>query len=481
MHALFRGPRARPPARVRRLRAVALAGATCALLSCGALTDGGGQGAAAQGDTGETRPLNFLLVGLDSRAGLSKKTRDRLHVNGKACDCTDVMMLMHVSADRERVSVVSIPRDSYVRFAPHKDGKKKPRTTHRGKINAAHQHGGRALTVQTVEQVTGVDIDHYAETDFADFVKTVDTLGGAHVCTRKALWDENSGLDITAGEHDLAGREALRYARARHVTPPGDLGRVRRQQQLVAGILQRLTGEQTADDPVALLRTARAFRRTVRTDDGLTARALVRLAGELRGLRPERTEFATVPIKEFDHRVPVWGSTLTWDEPRARALFRTLEEDRPLSSEPRLRPPHGARPVAMDPGEIPVRVEGTGGESTRVADALRRDGFAVQDDTDTATGTGTGTGTGEGSGTGGHKRATVTYAPGHDREAEVLATALPHARTLPEVGHGRTLTVRPGTDRTRTARIVLDRSSVEGAPASGEDLACDPTGGHGPG
>ncbi|MFG3259633.1 LCP family protein [Streptomyces sp. NPDC048172] len=468
MHALFRDPRVRP--RARRLRGLALAGTACALLSCGVAPHGAQQGAAAERDAGRAKALNILFVGLDSRAGLTPETRDRLHVNGKACDCTDVMMLMHVSADRRRVSFVSLPRDSYVRFAPHKDGDK-PLTSHQGKINAAHQHGGPALTVRTVEQATGLRVDHYAETDFADFVKTVDTLGGARICTRKALWDENAGLDITEGKHDLAGREALRYARARHVTPPGDLGRVRRQQQLVAGILQRLTGGEAAGDPVALLRTARAFRETVRTDDGLTARKLVRLAGELRGLSPARTEFATVPIDGFDHRVPTWGSTLTWDEPRARAMFRALREDRPLRNEPRLRPPHGVRPVAMEPNLIPVRVEGTDEASLRVRNALRRNGFDVLD------------GTGGGVGPAAAKDAkgtTITYAPGYDREAEVLATALPRAKALPEVGHARTLTVRPGTARTRLARIVHDRSSVEGAPATAEALACDPTGGHGP-
>ncbi|GAA2093294.1 LCP family protein [Streptomyces albiaxialis] len=483
MHALFRGPRARSTA--RRLRGLALVGTAWALLSCGVVPHGGQQGAAAQREAGAGRAkaLNILLVGLDSRAGLSPETRDRLHVNGKACDCTDVMMLMHVSADRRRVSVVSLPRDSYVRFAPHKDGNKPP-SAHRGKINAAHEHGGPSLTVRTVEQATGLRVDHYAETDFADFVKTVDTLGGAKVCTRKPLWDENAGLDITAGTHDFDGRNALRYARARHVTPPGDLGRVRRQQQLVAAILHRLTGERAADDPAALLRTARAFRGTVRTDDGLTARELVRLAGELRGLSPARTEFATVPIGRFDYRVPAWGSTLTWDEPRARAMFRALREDRPLRDEPRLRPPHGMRPVAMEPGLIPVRIEGTGEASLRVRDALRRNGFDVLGGAGGAGGTGGGTGPAAAKSARGTKEgakdATITYAPGYDREAQVLATALPRARTLPEVGHGRTLTVRPGTGRTELARIVHDRSSVEGAPASAEALACDPTGGHGP-
>ncbi|NGO67744.1 LCP family protein [Streptomyces sp. SB3404] len=393
---------------------------------------------------------------MDSRAGLSGAERDRLHVNGRACDCTDVMMLLHFSGDRRRISAVSIPRDSYVRFAPHRDKKGEAPTAHWGKINAAHRHGGPALAVRTVEQATGLRVHHYAEADFAGFVAAVDGLGGAEVCTRKPMWDENAGLDLAAGEHALSGGDALRFVRARHVPPPGDLGRVRRQQQLVAGVLLRLAGER-ADDPSALLRAARTLRRTVRTDEGLTRQQLLRLGGRLRGLSARRMEFATVPIADFDHRVASWGSTLAWDDRRARALFRALAEDRPLTRDRALAPPPGVRPVAVDPGLVPVRVVGEGRESARVERALRRNGFSVA---------------GRGGGRRAEGRTVISYAPGYDGYARVLAAALPQARTRPVVGHSRTLTVRPGAGRVRLARIVHDRSSVEGAPVTAKDLAC---------
>ncbi|EST36930.1 hypothetical protein N566_15750, partial [Streptomycetaceae bacterium MP113-05] len=120
--------------------------------------------------------LNFLLVGLDKRAGLSKAEKRRLHVGSQGCDCTDVMMLVHISQDRDRVGVISLPRDSYVAFPRSGEAARRagPPLPDAGKINAAHKLGGPALTVRTVEEATGVRVDHYLEADFGTFVETVD-------------------------------------------------------------------------------------------------------------------------------------------------------------------------------------------------------------------------------------------------------------------------------------------------------------------
>lgn len=474
-----KGPSPQGVARRRgRLRRLALAGTACAILSTGmgpsfsspALPPSGSGAPTA----GKPRALNLLLVGLDTRAGLSKRTRDRLHAGGKACECTDVMMLVHLSKDRRRASVVSIPRDSYVPFAPHREQNGHTLASHRGKINAAHAHGGAELTVRTVRQATGVRVDHYLETDFAGFVQAVDRIGGARVCTRKPLRDVNSGLDMAAGEHWTDGVRTLRYVRARHVAPPGDLGRVRRQQQLMAGMVERLASPAVAGNPVELLRAARALRGTVRTDPGLTLPRLLRLGRELRGLDGDHMEFATVPIKEFDHRVPTWGSTLTWDEPRARVLFRALREDRPFRDEPRLSPPPGTRPVGMEPARIPVRVEGGGAAADQLRHDLRANGFALESGTGATSSVAPSVPEPVQARPG--RRTEIRYEPGREREAEALAAALPDAALRPVRGHGRVFTVVTGSG-TRVERIVYDRSSVEGAPVTGTALDCDATGG----
>lgn len=414
--------------------------------------------------------MNILLAGLDRRDGLSKKTKERLHVGGRQCDCTDVLMLLHISADRDRVSVVSIPRDSYVRFAPHRDhgkgfGKITERTTrHLGKINSAYGHGGPALTVRTVERATGVRVDHYAETDFAGFEKSVDRLGGAKVCTGKALRDAHSGLRLAAGTQVLNGSGTLQYVRARHIEPPGDLGRVRRQQHVLGELLRTLTGERMAGKPLEVVRAAEVLRASVRWDKGLTTTRLTRLARDLHGLKAERTEFATVPMSEFDHRAPVWGSTLRWDGPRARALFADLRADRRLTGNPVTGPAPGATAVPERPEEITVRVEGSGERAARIAQDLRDNGFQVQSARRAAAGPRAG-------------RTEITYDSHWQRRSGTLAAAMPgavlRANTVTGSVHSQVFTVRPGTEGAGVADVVYDRSSVEGAPVRRDQLDCD--------
>lgn len=214
-----------PQHRLRRRHAVAAAALLITTLAGAAPAGAGaaeGRSAPAAGHgsgqgVGKGSGTNLLVAGLDRRSGMSRKEIQRLHVGGQECGCTDVLMLVHIAADGRRLSVVSLPRDSFVPFARH------DHPAHSGKINGAYAHGGRDLTVRTVERATGLRIDHYMEADFRGFVAAVDGLGGAEVCSDRPLRDENSGLDLAAGTHDVDGRHALRYVRARHLNPPGDL------------------------------------------------------------------------------------------------------------------------------------------------------------------------------------------------------------------------------------------------------------------
>jgi LCP family protein required for cell wall assembly len=396
----------------------------------------------------------LLLVGVDDRSGLTRRQQRDLHVGGKGCNCTDTMMLLHLSEKGDRVGVVSIPRDSYVPFARPGDRARHSRPVpEAGKINGAYAAGGPALTVRTVEQATGVRVDHYLEADFAGFTAAVDTVGGATVCTAKWLRDTAAGLDLAPGTHRLDGRGALRYVRARHLAPSGDLGRVRRQQRFVAEALRALADR----DPATLAGTAAGLLRTLRADEDLGVPELLSLARALAAVPPGRTEFATVPIAEFDHRVPGWGSTLRWDRPRAARLFAALGADRPLTGEDAYALPGPGVPVAWSPADITVRVSGPGADAVR--QGLRGSGFRVLAGGDTAAGPAP-------------ARTEVRYDPYWQRRAETVAAALPGARMLPVDGHGPTFAVRPGGARTRVERVVHDRSSVEGAPVTGDRLAC---------
>ncbi|MFD7360200.1 LCP family protein [Streptomyces sp. NPDC059885] len=423
-----------------------------------ALVSGSYAGSRAVSDERESpgggRGTNILVVGIDSRAGLSAAEKERLHVGGKGCNCTDVIMLVHLSANQRRASIVSLPRDSYVQYAGDPATTAAGGPARSGKINGAFARGAGPLTVRTVEKVTGLRIDHYLETGFTGFEQAVDNLGGATVCTDKPLKDSGSGLDIPAGAHHTDGNGALRYVRARHVTPPGDLGRVRRQQRMVNDLLARLTAEGALSGPVDTARTARTLLRSVRTDDRTELVDLVRVGWALGRLRPENIELATVPIRLFDHRVPGVGSTLVWDEARSAALWNALSADRPITGDPRIQPVPET-PVKTNPALIAVRVD-----DPVVAEALRRNGFAVTHSSPSAPPVRP------------DGPPVISHAPGREADAATLAAALPSARLQPVAHHDRFLDVAVGTRPVEVKTVTYDRNTAEGAPVTGNTLRC---------
>ncbi|MFC7309546.1 LCP family protein [Streptomyces monticola] len=415
---------------------------------------GSAQPGAAQPGTAANRAgdgTNILLVGLDRRAGISPDERRRLHVGGRACDCTDVMMVVHLTEDRRRLSVVSILRDSYVPFAEH------GHPAHSGKINAAYKHGGPDLAVRTVEKATGLGIDHYMEADFAGFATAVDRLGGAEVCGRRPMRDRAAGLDLGAGSHHLDGVGALRYARARHINPPGDGGRVRRQQRLLVDLLGRLREAGALDGGAASAAVVRDLLTSVRVGPGTGLMDLVELGVAVGRLKPEQMEFATVPISEWDHTVPEWGSSVLWHPERAAALWSALRADRPVTDDSRIQPrPRRGVIVGMPPSDTHVRVN-----DTHVADSLRRTGFTVVE---------------------GPRRdgpppqgpTVITYDPTRYRYVPALTAALPGARLRPVKGHGRVFDIQVGATAGTVVPVTYDRSGIEGPPTTADRLRCGP-------
>ncbi|MFC6134258.1 MULTISPECIES: LCP family protein [Streptomyces] len=420
-------------------------------LSCGSFVGSQAVSAASASAGGGGRGTNILVVGIDSRAGLSAAEKRRLHVGGKGCNCTDVMMLVHLSRNRQRASIVSIPRDSYVEYAGTTAGA----PARKGKINSAFALGGGPLTVATVEKATGLRIDHYLQTDFTGFERTVNNLGGATVCTDTPLKDENSGLDIGAGRHLADGNRALRYVRARHVNlRPGDLGRVRRQQRVVNDLLARLTAEGALAGPISTARTVRTLLKTVRTDARTGLDDLVRIGWALGHLRSDRTEFATVPIRLFDHRVPGVGSTLVWDEARSAALWDALGADRPITGDTRIQPV-AENPAPTDPARFTVHVD-----DADVAAALRGNGFVV---TDTSAAAPPARPAGP---------PVVRYAPGQEENAATVAAALPGARLRSDPELDGFVEVAVGSRPVQVKAVTFDRNVADGAPVTAERLRC---------
>ncbi|GAB2627427.1 LCP family protein [Streptomyces capparidis] len=408
------------------------------------------------------RGVTFLLAGVDRREGLTRRERRQLHAGGTACNCTDALMLVHVSADRSRASVVSLPRDSYVDFAPHDEPGGGHRVVrHRGKINAAYAHGGPALTVATVERATGIHVNHYLELDFRSFMRTVDALGGVEVCTMTPLKDDYSGLDLPAGTSTVDGAEALRYVRARHVGGFSDFDRMRRQQHFLAQVLAELGSSGLLANPARLTAVVDSVLDSVRADRGLTSSDLVALGTAMRTFALAGAEFVQVPVADDDYRGdPEWGSSVLWHRDRARQLFERIRADQPLTSRPTRR---RAVPVPIDPRGIRVQVangSGRAGLGGRVDAELRRTGFATS---------------GRPADSKPHGETVITYDPHWSRSASSLATALPGARLKPVEGRGPVLLVTVGADHRGVRRVKAATAGLAENPhgaVSGEEVLC---------
>ncbi|WP_416979209.1 LCP family protein [Streptomyces sp. T028] len=384
--------------------------------------------------------MNVLLVGTDGRDKVTEAERRRFRLGGAPCHCTDTIMIVHISEDRERASVVSLPRDSYAETPPHTD--QVSGREHRGhplRLNAAYAEGGPQLTVRTVENMTHVKIDHYLEVDFTSFMKTVDVLDGVKICTTRRLRDTYTGLDLPPGEHTLRGGAALQYVRARHADASSDLGRMRRQQRFLASMVDRATSSGILLNPLRFRDVTRAVLGSVRADRGFGTDELLDLGRAMRTFSPASSEFTTVPIGRLGFVVPGIGSTLKWDPVKSERVFRALRDDKPLASAPpRPKPSPSAQAprVEVAPERILVQVENgtaTRGLGGRVDAALATAGFRT-------------THRPVDSPTRDVRRTVVVHDPRWDRSARSLAAALPGSELRAAPGLGPTLKVVAGTD-----------------------------------
>ncbi|MGW4565841.1 LCP family protein [Streptomyces sp. NPDC004561] len=407
--------------------------------------------------------MNLLLVGTDGRDKITEQQRRAYHLGGQPCHCTDTMMIVHISDDRERATVVSLPRDSYAEAPARVDG-----ATHRQigphplRLNAAYAEGGPQLTVRTVENMTHVKIDHYLEVDFTSFMKTVDVLGGVRICTATPLKDSYTGLDLTPGTHTLMGGQALQYVRSRHLDGASDLGRMRRQQRFLAALIEKTTSSGVLLNPMRFRDVTRAVLGSVRADEGFGTDELLDLGRAMRNFSPSSSEFTTVPIAQMNYPVKGVGSTLKWDAAKSDQLFESLRDDKPLSVE-RPHPRPAPRSVEVAPRQVRVQVAngtGTAGLAKRVDAALAAAGFATTHRPVTAA-------------THDVRRTVILFDPRWDSSARSLAAALPGSELRPVRGQGPLLKVTAGSDF-RTVRKVRfeDPGRPEQGVLRGNEVVC---------
>ncbi|MFI1815011.1 LCP family protein [Streptomyces sp. NPDC020422] len=308
-------------------------GRSLLLLSTALATIGAG-GALAAAPPGLPSPgkgLNILLVGVDSRARVSPDERVHFNLGNVECGCTDVIMLVHVSAKNDRVSVVSLPRDSLTILPKHRDrhtGEQVP--AHQAKLNSAWKQGGPSFTIEMVEAMTKLPVHRYLEVDFRRFMDSVDVVDGVPICSKKPLKDPATGLNLPSNvTRRVHGGEALQYVRSRKADGEADFGRIKKQQRFVTNTLREVRAHLYRDAD-----WMRWFAETLRgkaaAERAISAPELLTLAKRLRNLTPEKTEFATVPIKKINPLIPGVGATISWDVDYAAEVFGQLRADRKL-------------------------------------------------------------------------------------------------------------------------------------------------------
>jgi LCP family protein required for cell wall assembly len=262
--------------------------------------------------TGQSAGQNWLIVGSDTRKGLTRTEIDQLHVGFIGASASDSLMLLHMGGGRP--VLVSIPRDSYVPIPGHGSNK----------INAALAFGGPTLLVKTVEAVTGLRINHYMGIGFGGLVSVVNQVGGVRICLHTGLHDSYSGTNLKAGCQNLNGTQSLAFVRDRHSFNTSDLQRIEDQRAFLKALLSKATSPGVYLNPFTALPFASAAADSISVDKGSSLYDLFQAAMALRN--PEST---TVPISNADY-VTNAGDSVLWNRTQALALFNALKKDKPV-------------------------------------------------------------------------------------------------------------------------------------------------------
>jgi LCP family protein required for cell wall assembly len=394
----------------------------------------------------------FLVVGSDTRGDLApgegtQGEGDEL-VEGER---SDTVILAHFFGGTDQAQLVSFPRDSWVTIPEHTDPQTGDfRPAREAKLNEALNDGGPALVVRTVEQLTGVRIDHYVQVDFDGFKTMVDRLGGVEVCLTEPARDRFSGIDLDAGRHHVDGDVALAFVRQRQGTgiSGGDLGRIERQQQFLGAMVREVLSAGTLLNPVKLNGFLTAATRSLQVDDGTSAGDLQDLAFRMRGFEAGGVAFATVPVADPDARRGRGQSVVLLDEPAAEQLFDRIRRDVPpgATEEPDGSEEAGSptqEPLIVQPANVRVRVyngAGVQGIARRAAQDLEQVGFQL-------------VGAPDNRGTGA-RQSVVRHGPDRADSARTLAAAVP----------GAVLELDPALDR--TLELVVGSSYAGARPVT---------------
>ncbi|MGA1081521.1 MAG: LCP family protein [Candidatus Nanopelagicales bacterium] len=369
----------------------------------------------------ETGPLNFLLMGTDTRTGQGGDFGSEEDYGGMGR--SDTTMFVHLTQDRKSAVVVSIPRDSMVEIpvCTREDGQ--VINSRLDRFNSAFALAGPACTIKTFESLTGIKINHAVVVDFLGFSNVVDALGGIEVCLNFPINEpsaKGAGISLPAGVQTLRGSEALGLMRARYTLADGsDLARIKRQQELLAITIDQIQRKNIITDFTTLYRVATAATSSLRMDEGLAnIDSLITLAQSVSGLRSKDITFLTVPFVLSPE-----GNTVVWTE-EANTLWSDIIQssiptissvpDAEATVEPEAEPaPEEPATAPLSASEVLVTVlNGTrrAGFAAATSAYLESQGFSI-DEIDNAPNKDT-------------ENTLLVYAPGNEEKAQLVAQAL---------------------------------------------------------
>ena len=259
---------------------------------------------------------NWLIAGSDSRQGLTKAQEREYSTGYVSGGRSDTVMILHIPAGGGRPILISIPRDSYVNIPGYGYNK----------INAAFAFGGPALLAKTIQDDTGLYINHFMDIGFGGFVRVVNDIGGVRMCLDAPLRDVASGVNLQAGCQTLNGGQALAYVRDRHSFATQDLQREQDQRIFLKALLTKMTSLGVVLNPFAALPAASGAAGALTVDQGTTLYSLIEVA---RAMRDPLT--TTVPIATANYYTPA-GDAVLWNSAQAKEFFTDLQTGQPVPS-----------------------------------------------------------------------------------------------------------------------------------------------------
>jgi LCP family protein required for cell wall assembly len=267
------------------------------------------QHTAALSSAASTPGTTYLLAGSDARGdgGIAQ--------DGTLGARTDTILLLHVP-EHGPTALISLPRDTYVRIDGHGPAK----------LNAAFAWGGAPLLVHTVEQLTGMKIDHYAEIGLGGVKEVVDAVGGVNLCYNHDVNDADSGMVWTSGCHDVNGTQALAYSRMRKADPEGDIGREKRQRQLIGAVMGKLSLTSLVWHPSEQVKLIDAGTAALTLDSQANIHTLASLAMAFRAANRPGGVTGTPPIKSLNYQPGNVGSTVLLDPAKAPAFWQQVRD-----------------------------------------------------------------------------------------------------------------------------------------------------------